>query len=129
MTKLVLILLPAGVLLATPTEAETLTGMVLSTEDAQFVFRQTSKQTAETEPVDIRVVFLPATQRGRFARGPAFPRCVRPGRTLRISGSFDSEKNIFVAREIHGIPGPGRHHDPTGVRARLGRCRQFSASP
>ncbi len=122
-------LLPAGLLSAAPAGEQTLVGTVVSTEENRFLFRQIPQQEAETAPPEFQVVFLPATRRGRFANGPAFPRCVRKGRTVRISGSFDPAKNLFLARKIHGIPGPGKHHDPTGVRARLGRCRHNSGSP
>lgn len=127
--KLVCVLLPAGVLLAVPAGTETLIGTVVSTEDAQFIFRQAPEQDVETVPPDIRVVSVPATARGRFSGAPAFPRCVRAGKTIRISGSFDPEQNVFMAREIRGVRGSGRHRDPTGVRARLGRCRHTSKSP
>ncbi len=122
-------LLLAGLPLACPAGAQTLVGTVVSAGETQFVFRQTPKQGTEEAMPEIQVVFLPASRRGPFSGGPAFPRCVRKGRTVRISGSFDPEKHIFLARTIHGVPGPGKHHDPTGVRARLGRCRHTSGSP
>ncbi len=127
--KLFFFLLLAGLPLACQARAETLIGTVVSVKEDRFIFQEKQPKEGEPAPREFQVLFVPATQRGRFSSGPAFPHCVRAGRTVRLSGSFDPQKNIFSAREIHGVPGRRKHHDPTGVRARLGRCRHPRGMP
>lgn len=127
--KLFFFLFLAGLSLAYPAGAETLIGTVVSVEKNRFVIQEKQPEEAGLTPREFQVLFVPATQRGRFSSGPSFPRCVRKGRMVRLSGSFDTERKVFLALKIHGVPGRGKHRDPTGVRARLGRCRHPRGMP
>ena len=50
------------------------------------------------------------------------PARMKPGRQIRIWGSYDPTGTLFRATDIRGA-GKRRHHDQTGVRARIGNGR------
>lgn len=49
------------------------------------------------------------------------PRCLAPGRQVRLRGQSDTESNLFFANDIRGC-GLGGGPDPTGIRGRLGKA-------
>jgi hypothetical protein len=127
--KLFPALLVAGIFISMPAKADTLIGTVLSTQEKQCIIKITTKGKQKTPDRKLRVVFNPVN----IDHHPAdhiFPRCVRVGKTVQLKGHLDEENNIFIAEQIKGWPGLGRHHhDPTGVRGRLGRCRHGRGKP
>jgi hypothetical protein len=123
------ILFLAGLFIANPAGAETLTGTVVSVTDKHFTVRAQLQEKPETTEREFSVLFVPVKNKPRFLCQP-YPHCVRIGRTIRLNGQWNKEKDLFLAEEIRGCPNHGRHHhDPTGVRARLGRCRNPQAAP
>jgi hypothetical protein len=108
----------AGLLFVYPAGAEVLSGTVVSVKQQSFVVREDSTPSGR----ELNVIFVPAQHKPHIF-GQPYPYCVRIGRPIHLKGRLDADKKIFFAKEIRGCPGPGKHHDPTGVRARLGRCR------
>jgi len=125
--KLLPFLFLAGFFIANPAGAETLTGTVVSVEDQHFIVQEKLQEETKTTGREFRVIFVPAKNKPHFLGRP-YPYCVRIGKAIRLKGQWDTEKDIFLAEEIRGCPNRGKHHhDPTGVRARLGRCRNPQA--
>lgn len=127
-TSSLLFLILAGLLLTDPATAETITGRVDSIEENSFVLQESKRQETKISR-RFQVVYAPKTH-GQAPPDNRLPRCVRLGKTVRIQGELDMKTHKFHAQEIHGWPGMGKHHhDPTGVRARLGRCRKNQIQP
>jgi len=122
------ILFLAGLFITNPAGAETLTATVVSVTDKYFTVRQQLQEEAKTTEREFSVLFVPVQNKPRFLC-QSYPHCVRIGRSIRLKGQWDTAKDIFLAEEIRGCPNHGKHHhDPTGVRARLGRCRNHQAA-
>ncbi len=84
--------------------AEMITGTVVAIDREQnsFVLRLDGEHT-----VQIKKLHSP------------LPGRMKPGRQIRIWGSYNPAGTIFEATDIRGA-GSNRHHDQTGVRARIG---------
>ena len=84
--------------------AEMITGTVVAIDREQnsFVLHLDNKHT-----VQIKKLHSP------------LPGRMKPGRQIRIWGSYNPAGTIFEATDIRGA-GNNRHHDQTGVRARFG---------
>ncbi len=100
-------------LISTPVHAwaEMITGTVVAIDREQnsFILRIEGERTLQ-----VRKMHSP------------LPRRMKPGRHIRIWGSYNSSGTAFRATDIRGV-GKNRHHDQTGVRARIGNgkyCRK-----
>ena len=127
-----LILLPAlaGLLFfCGSARSETLEGRVISIDETGFTLREISARETNTPAREFRVRFVRPGKRTALAGRP-YPFCVRVGRTIFLSGHWAPNKKLFLADKIRGCPNRAGHHgDPTGVRARLKRCRIMQNNP
>ncbi len=127
--KLFPTLLVAGILISMPAKADTLIGTVLSTQEKQCIIKITTQGKQKSPGRKLRVVFNPVNI-DYHSDNHIFPRCVHVGKTVQVKGHLDKKNNIFIAEQVKGWPGLGRHrHDPTGARSRLGRCRHGRGTP
>ena len=76
-------------------------------------------QVVEHEDIPVTVRF-PEKHRMRQGREKRRFQCLVPGQQIRLRGEFDTESNLFLARDIRGCGWRGGP-DPTGIRGRLGR--------
>lgn len=76
-------------------------------------------QVVENENILI-TVRLPRKHRMRQDHEKNRFQCLIPGQQIRMRGQFDTELNIFLARDMRGCGWRGGP-DPTGIRGRLGR--------
>lgn len=77
-------------------------------------------QVVENENISLITVRLPERYRMRQDHENRRFQCLVPGRQIRLRGEFDTELNLFLARDMRGCGWRGGP-DPTGIRGRLGR--------
>lgn len=93
--------------------AEMVSGTVLSVDREQgVIILRTDSQQALRVHTDISPL----------------PRRMIAGKRIRIWGAYEPGINRFTATDIRG-PGKSPHHDPTGVRARIGNGKYCRKSP
>ena len=117
---LALALLP---ILPLPAAGAEITGTVVSVTTDTLTIRTSDDAAGDTTEI---LVTRPAPPGGHGSEPASWPRCVKLGAVITIDGEWNAGSGTMAARRIHGIGrGRGKHHDPTGARARLRRCRRW----
>ena len=107
---------------------EYLRGTVISVDQQKGVaeiqplehsFINEEDQVIENENITV-TIRLPGKHRVRQGNESRRFQCLVPGQQIRLRGEFDTELNLFLARDIRGCGWRGGP-DPTGMRGRLGR--------
>jgi hypothetical protein len=84
--------------------AEMITGTVVTVEREKGIFYL---RTDRQQEIQVRTRLF------------QLPKRLIPGRQVRVWGDFSRDNTVFAATDIRGA-GKNRHHDQTGVRARIG---------
>lgn len=120
---LLVICLAAGLSVPAAGLTEVVTGIVLQVhrERNRLLLEPTPESNNKNSSLTVIITF-PATEK-RQKNHTRLPACILPGKVVQVQGSYmDQGHSLFLATTIRRMQ--RKFKDATGVRARLGSCRQ-----